>query len=51
MKPLSINFPLDIKQTPDIIINIYSDKTFTGEYRLGYIRIPAKDCMRNNPSP
>ena len=51
IKAVSVNFPNDINQTPDIIINVYSKKTFSGEYRLGYTRISAKDVMRNNPSP
>lgn len=51
MEPLIANIPLDVAQIPDIIINVYSDKTFSGEYRVGYLRIPAKDCMRSNPKP
>ena len=46
-----MNFLTDIKQTPDIIINVYSEKTFTGEYRLGYLRIPARDCQHKNANP
>ena len=44
---LEVNFPIDIRQTPDIFIYIgVKDKEI-----LGYIRIPAKDCQRNQPSP
>ena len=50
-KTMSVDFPQDLKQVPDIIINVYSEKTFTGEYRLGYIRVPVKDCCQKNPNP
>jgi hypothetical protein len=46
-----VNYPIDLKQAPDIIINVYSEKTFSGEFRLGYIRIPAKECMRKSSNP
>lgn len=51
MEALPVNLPNDHSQTADIIINVYSDKTFSGEYRLGYLRIPARECMKNNPNP
>jgi hypothetical protein len=50
MNKLDVIFPTDLKQTPDIIINIYIQKSslFSGDQkeRLGYIRMPAKDCVR-----
>lgn len=48
---MQVNFPTDLKQVPDIIINVYSEKTFSGAYRLGYIRIPAKDCHKKSSNP
>ena len=51
MKDLQVSLPSESNQIPDLIINVYSQKTFSGEYRLGYIRIPARECMRDDPSP
>jgi hypothetical protein len=51
LKALRVNFPKDLKQNPDIIINIYYDSTFTKDYRVGYIRIPAKNCSRKFSKP
>jgi hypothetical protein len=51
MEALNMNLPTDPHQTPDIIINVFSEKIFSGEYRLGYIRIPAIECMKSNPNP
>jgi hypothetical protein len=51
MKALPVSLPNEISQTPDIIINVYTEKTFSGEFRLGYIRIPVRECMKNDPSP
>jgi hypothetical protein len=44
MDTLKVNCPNDIKQTPDIIIYIYSKASFSGEQKIGYIRVPAREC-------
>ena len=51
MKELLVSLPADRSQIPDIFVNVYSSKTFSGEYRLGYIRVPAREVMRDEPSP
>jgi hypothetical protein len=40
-------FPLDPTQTPDLIIDLYSDGIF-GEKRIGYIRKPVVEIMEND---
>ena len=44
MKPMNVSYPVDVRQVPDIIVNVYINKTFGGEYRIGYIRIPVREC-------
>lgn len=51
IKQLQVNYPQDLSQTPDIIINVYIEKTFTGDHRIGYIRIPAQECQRKTANP
>ena len=51
MKSLRVNYPQDLKQVPDIIINVYTESTFSGDYRLGYVRIEAQDCIRKSSKP
>jgi hypothetical protein len=48
---VQVNSPVKIYQTPDIIINVYSEKPFKGAYRVGYIRLPAKDYLGRPANP
>ena len=40
-------FPIDPSQTPDLIIDLYSEGLF-GEKRIGYIRKPIEDLIGND---
>lgn len=42
LEEMSLHFPSDLKQVPDIFLNLYCKTTF-GEKRLGYYRIKATD--------
>ena len=44
IKAMKIDFPVDTKQTPDIIINAYYKPTFGEKVRFGYVRVPARAC-------
>jgi hypothetical protein len=51
LKELQVSLPSDRTQIPDVFVNFYSQKTFSGEYRFGYVRIPARELMKDDPSP
>lgn len=42
MEEMTLHFPSDLKQVPDIFLNLYTKTTF-GEKRLGYYRIKATE--------
>mmetsp|Transcript_3156 Transcript_3156/g.3058 ORF Transcript_3156/g.3058 Transcript_3156/m.3058 type:complete len:121 (+) Transcript_3156:405-767(+) len=40
-----------MRQTPDIIVDVYTEHVFSGDYRLGYVRLSAKECFRKQSKP
>jgi len=46
-----VHFPMDLEQTPDIIVNFYTESLISGEYRFAYIRLPVTDCTKKYSSP
>lgn len=42
LEEIRVHFPTDLKQVPDITLNLFVKNTF-GEKRLGYVRIKATD--------
>lgn len=51
LKELKVNYPVDMQQTPDIIINLYTETAMGGESRFAYIRIPVSQCQHKESKP
>jgi hypothetical protein len=48
---VDMELPFDFAQIPDIFIDFYTNTTFSGEERFGYLRLKAKDCVSLKPKP
>jgi hypothetical protein len=46
-----IAYPADLTQIPDIFIDLFTNTTFGGEERIGYIRLKVKDCLNIKAKP
>jgi len=46
-----MSLPCDPSQIPDIFIDIYTHKTFGGDTRIGYLRMPVENCIQTKPRP
>ena len=51
VETLMLNFPTDISQVPDVIINFFAKSSAYDESRIGYLRICAADVAFKSPKP